>query len=65
MPSHPARGLDKGVEKQDPITGRRLTTAFGALVTATHRGATILAELVGYASNCDAAHVTQPQKATM
>ena len=32
---------------------------------AQARGATILAELVGYASNCDAAHVTQPQKATM
>ncbi|MFC3913551.1 beta-ketoacyl-ACP synthase [Pseudaeromonas sharmana] len=32
---------------------------------ARQRGATILAELVGYASNCDAAHVTQPQKETM
>ena len=36
-----------------------------SLEHAQARGATILAELVGYASNCDAAHVTQPQKATM
>lgn len=32
---------------------------------ARARGATILAELVGFASNCDAAHVTQPQQATI
>ncbi|WP_261858821.1 beta-ketoacyl-ACP synthase [Photobacterium sanguinicancri] len=32
---------------------------------AVARGATIYAELVGFASNCDAAHVTQPQKETM
>ncbi len=32
---------------------------------AIARGATIYAELVGFASNCDAAHVTQPQKETM
>jgi len=36
-----------------------------SLEHAQTRGATILAELVGFASNCDAAHVTQPQKATM
>ena len=36
-----------------------------SLEHAQARGATILAELVGFASNCDAAHVTQPQKATM
>ena len=36
-----------------------------SLEHAQARGAAILAELVGYASNCDAAHVTQPQKATM
>ncbi|MEZ9233683.1 beta-ketoacyl-ACP synthase [Vibrio amylolyticus] len=29
------------------------------------RGATIFAEIVGFASNCDAAHVTQPQQETM
>lgn len=32
---------------------------------AVARGATIYAEIVGFASNCDAAHVTQPQKETM
>ncbi|MGF1728707.1 beta-ketoacyl-ACP synthase [Photobacterium kasasachensis] len=32
---------------------------------AIARGATIYAELVGFASNCDAAHVTQPQRETM
>ena len=36
-----------------------------SLEHAQARGATILAALVGYASNCDAAQVTQPQKATM
>ena len=36
-----------------------------SLEHAQARGAAILAELVGYASNCDAAHVTQPQKETM
>ncbi|WP_072054335.1 beta-ketoacyl-ACP synthase [Aliivibrio fischeri] len=42
----------------------------GALVLeeyehAKARGAMIYAELVGFASNCDAAHVTQPQMETM
>ncbi|WP_028864495.1 beta-ketoacyl-ACP synthase [Psychromonas aquimarina] len=32
---------------------------------AKARGAKIYAELVGFASNCDAAHVTQPQQETM
>ncbi|MDG3087543.1 beta-ketoacyl-ACP synthase [Vibrio hannami] len=32
---------------------------------AVARGAHIYAELIGFASNCDAAHVTQPQKETM
>ena len=32
---------------------------------AIARGATIYAELVGFASNCDASHVTQPRKETM
>ncbi|KPA53124.1 3-oxoacyl-ACP synthase [Photobacterium leiognathi subsp. mandapamensis] len=32
---------------------------------AVARGAKIYAEVVGFASNCDAAHVTQPQKETM
>jgi len=32
---------------------------------AKARGATIYAELVGFASNCDAKHVTQPEKETM
>ncbi len=32
---------------------------------AISRGAKIYAEVVGFASNCDAAHVTQPQKETM
>ena len=32
---------------------------------AQARGATIIAELVGFATNRDAAHVTQPQQETM
>jgi 3-oxoacyl-[acyl-carrier-protein] synthase II len=32
---------------------------------AIARGAKIYAELVGFASNCDAAHITQPQQETM
>lgn len=32
---------------------------------AKQRGATIYAEIVGFASNCDAKHVTQPEKETM
>ncbi|WP_027697845.1 beta-ketoacyl-ACP synthase [Vibrio litoralis] len=32
---------------------------------AVARGATIYAEIVGFASNCDAAHVTQPQMENM
>ncbi|MCG9551201.1 beta-ketoacyl-ACP synthase [Vibrio harveyi] len=32
---------------------------------AVARGAKIYAELIGFASNCDAAHVTQPQMETM
>ncbi|MCL2916430.1 beta-ketoacyl-ACP synthase [Shewanella corallii] len=32
---------------------------------AKARGAKIYAEIIGYASNCDAAHVTQPQMETM
>ncbi|GAB7260100.1 hypothetical protein DZJ_09250 [Dickeya ananatis] len=32
---------------------------------AQARGATIYAELVGFYTNCDAAHITQPQRETM
>lgn len=32
---------------------------------ALARGATIYAEIVGFHTNCDAAHITQPQKETM
>lgn len=32
---------------------------------AVARGAKIYAEVIGFASNCDAAHVTQPQMETM
>ncbi|MDF4598608.1 beta-ketoacyl-ACP synthase, partial [Vibrio parahaemolyticus] len=32
---------------------------------AVARGAKIYAEIIGFASNCDAAHVTQPQMETM
>ena len=41
------------------------TLVLESLGHAQARGATILAELVAFASNCDAAHVTQPQKETM
>ncbi len=32
---------------------------------AKARGATIFGEIVGFATNCDAAHITQPQRETM
>lgn len=32
---------------------------------ARARGATIFGEIVGFATNCDAAHITQPQRETM
>lgn len=32
---------------------------------ARSRGATIYAEIVGFATNCDATHITQPQRETM
>lgn len=32
---------------------------------ALARGATIYGEIIGFATNCDAAHITQPQKETM
>jgi 3-oxoacyl-[acyl-carrier-protein] synthase II len=35
------------------------------LDSARARGATIYAEVVGYGTNCDGAHVTQPQDSTM
>lgn len=41
------------------------TLVLEELEHAQARGATILAELVGFATNCDAAHVTQPQQETM
>jgi len=36
-----------------------------SLENAQTRGATILAELVGYGTNCDGTHVTQPSSETM
>ena len=41
------------------------TLVLEELEHAQARGATIIAELVGFATNCDAAHVTQPQQETM
>src|SRR5476651_1679391 len=35
------------------------------LAYAQARGATIYGEVVGFATNCDASHITQPQKETM
>ncbi|STR68518.1 3-oxoacyl-ACP synthase [Raoultella ornithinolytica] len=32
---------------------------------AKARGATIYGEIIGFATNCDAAHITQPQRETM
>ncbi|OON40733.1 beta-ketoacyl-ACP synthase II [Izhakiella australiensis] len=41
------------------------TLILEALDHAQARGAPILAELVGFYTNCDAAHITQPQRQTM
>ncbi|MCG8157365.1 beta-ketoacyl-ACP synthase [Brenneria goodwinii] len=41
------------------------TLVLEALEHAQARGATIYAELVGFYTNCDAAHITQPQRETM
>lgn len=41
------------------------TLVLEELEFALSRGAPIIAELVGFATNCDAAHVTQPQRDTM
>lgn len=41
------------------------TLVLEELEHAQARGATILAEIVGYATNCDGTHVTQPSRETM
>jgi 3-oxoacyl-[acyl-carrier-protein] synthase II len=41
------------------------TLVLESLESATARGAPILAEIVGFCTNCDARHVTQPTAATM
>ncbi|MRS16372.1 beta-ketoacyl-ACP synthase [Enterobacteriaceae bacterium RIT691] len=41
------------------------TLVLEALEHAQARGAKIYGEIVGFATNCDAAHITQPQKETM
>ncbi|QKJ86723.1 beta-ketoacyl-ACP synthase [Paramixta manurensis] len=41
------------------------TLILEALEHAQARGATIYAEVVGFYTNCDAAHITQPQRETM
>lgn len=41
------------------------TLILESLEHAQARGATIYAELVGFYTNCDAAHITQPQRETM
>lgn len=48
------------------VVGEGATTLIlEELEHARARGATILAEVVGYGTNCDGAHVTQPNAATM
>ncbi|MRT03330.1 beta-ketoacyl-ACP synthase [Ewingella americana] len=41
------------------------TLILESLDHALARGATIYAEIIGFATNCDASHITQPQKETM
>jgi len=41
------------------------TLVLESLESATARGARVLAEIVGFCTNCDARHVTQPTAATM
>ena len=63
-PTRASRPWDKGRD------GFVLSDGAGALVLeelehAKARGATIYGEIVGFATNCDAAHITQPQSETM
>lgn len=41
------------------------TLVLEELEHAKARGATLFGEIIGFATNCDAAHITQPQKETM
>ncbi|AML59912.1 3-oxoacyl-[ACP] synthase [Serratia rubidaea] len=48
------------------VIGEGATTLIlESLEHAQARGATIYGEIVGFATNCDAAHITQPQRETM
>ncbi|HCE2110859.1 TPA: beta-ketoacyl-ACP synthase [Vibrio parahaemolyticus] len=71
-----ATSLKNGVPKSTPRPydsdrdGLVIGEGAGTLVLeeyehAVARGAKIYAEIIGFASNCDAAHVTQPQMETM
>ncbi|WP_434779139.1 beta-ketoacyl-ACP synthase [Neisseria sp. Ec49-e6-T10] len=64
QPEHSPRPFDKN--RDGLVIGEgACTLILEELNHAMARGATIYGEIVGFASNCDASHITQPRKETM
>ncbi len=63
-PEHTPRPFDK--DRDGLVIGEGATTLIlEEYERARARGATIYAEIVGFATNCDAQHITQPNQVTM